>query len=526
MNRPKSLRVVLIKPSKYNTDGWVERFRWGSMPNCSLPYLASLTPRELLGVPVEVHAIDEYVHTDLRYLDLLEAEPGHRTLLGLVGIQSHQFHRALDLAALASQRGALAILGGPHPMTCDTSMIHGRGPSFALSEAERIWEQVLRDAIEHGELAPSYGGDARWTGTLDPPVLQPPSSADLRRYASRLLGIYPARGCPYRCSFCSIIKIAGRQVRSQPLETTLASLRAAQHAGAGAIFFTSDNFNKYPEATRLLDAMIDEGLQLPFIVQCDLQVYRQGELIEKLGRAGCIQIYLGMESFDRQSLLEVQKLQNRPEHYRDVRQLCRQHGIACHFTNILGFMSHTEETILEHLEVLRSFDPDLASFYILTPLPGTEQYDDFMARGLVTERNLDRFDASHLTFDHPHLSHERLVDLAYRCYREFYDLRSIFRHVAQLLHGASSFKRGAFIKNVFGLAMLSRRASRGSLSGRREMTLDFAGGLFRRKVDRVSDYLDLRRETYGFELAPLPTSLRLSAHDEELNRQAKLRVID
>lgn len=45
-----------------------------------------------------------------------------------------------------------------------------------------------------------------------------------------LLGIYPARGCPYVCNFCSVIKLAGRAVRSQPVETTLASLRAAKAA--------------------------------------------------------------------------------------------------------------------------------------------------------------------------------------------------------------------------------------------------------------------------------------------------------
>src|SRR5712692_9092380 len=62
----KSLRVVLVKPSKYAADGAVERFRRGFMPNSTLPYLASLTP-----AAYEVHAIDEYVETDLAYLDLL-----------------------------------------------------------------------------------------------------------------------------------------------------------------------------------------------------------------------------------------------------------------------------------------------------------------------------------------------------------------------------------------------------------------------------------------------------------------------
>src|SRR5438093_384301 len=100
-----SLRVIILKPSKYAADGYVERFRWGFMPNSTVPYVRSMTPASVAGTPVEVHSIDEYVHTDLRYLSLLGRRPGGRTLLALVGVQSHQFHRALDLVALhAHQR--------------------------------------------------------------------------------------------------------------------------------------------------------------------------------------------------------------------------------------------------------------------------------------------------------------------------------------------------------------------------------------------------------------------------------------
>ena len=76
-----------------------------------------------------------------------------------------------------------------------------------------------------------------------------------------MLGLYPARGCPFLCNFCSVTKIAGRRIRSQSISTTLDSLRAAKAAGGRAIMFTSDNFNKYPEAEELLTAMVEEQLQ-------------------------------------------------------------------------------------------------------------------------------------------------------------------------------------------------------------------------------------------------------------------------
>src|SRR4029079_1948726 len=107
------LRVVILKPSKYTSDGSVERFRWGFMPNSTVPHVRSMTPADVGGTRVEGHAIDEYVHTDLGYLSLLGRPRGGRTLLALVGVQSHQFHRALDLAAYARRNGCMAVVGGP-----------------------------------------------------------------------------------------------------------------------------------------------------------------------------------------------------------------------------------------------------------------------------------------------------------------------------------------------------------------------------------------------------------------------------
>ncbi len=127
----QSLQVVIIKPSKYMADGAVERFRRGFMPNSTVPHIRSMTPKEMAHVRNETHAIDEYVYTDLQYLKLLKPTRNARTLVALVGVQSHQFHRALDLAALAQNNGCMVVIGGPHIMTCETSMLHGLGISFA-----------------------------------------------------------------------------------------------------------------------------------------------------------------------------------------------------------------------------------------------------------------------------------------------------------------------------------------------------------------------------------------------------------
>jgi radical SAM family protein len=506
---PQALQVVIIKPSKYLANGFVERFRRGFMPNSTVPYMRSMVPGEVDGTPVETHAIDEYVHTDHKYLRLLSPPQGKRTLVALVGVQSHQFHRALDLAAYAHSNGCLAVIGGPHVMTCDTSMLHGRGVSFAQAEAELVWPEILHDAAG-GELQPVYGRDRRWQQELAAPVLAPPSRSGLCRYVIPMLGVYPARGCPFLCNFCSVTKIAGRRIRSQSIDTTLASLRAAKAAGVRMIMFTSDNFNKYPEAEELLTAMVDERLGLQFFVQCDTQIVRQEQLVDLLGKAGCFQMFVGTESFNRQTLLAAQKGQNRPETYRDIVRLCRDHGISPHFSNIIGFPQDTEQEVHEHLEVLRELAPTWASFYILCPIPGTEQYDDFLAEGLITEQNLDRFDTTCLTWRHPSLSRQRLSDLLFECYRKFFSWRHTLNNIRNLRFrngtGRLAEAMGSLAMSLFVRYSAWRR------------THPMSGGVGRVRLDGDEDYLPQRTRMFGFERAPLPQSLQLPAAENQLNQ--------
>lgn len=493
MNSARPLNVVLIKPSKYAPDGVVERFRAGFMPNSTLAHLRSLTPAHIRGRPVHVRAIDECVATGLAYLKWLT--PASCDLLAAVGVQSHQMHRALDLCALARHNGVpCAVIGGPHTMTCDTSPVEGRGVSFAIAEAELIWPQILDDAAS-GSLLPLYGAGQRWADRLDPPVLIPPSKRDSRSYVIPMTGIYPARGCPYTCSFCSVVKIAGSAVRGQPVDTTIASLAAAAKAGVRLVMFTSDNFNKYSDARALLRAMIDENLRIPFFVQCDVQLERDEELIALLARAGCAQVFVGVESFRRDTLKSVRKFQNDPRAYANLISLCHRHGVSTHFSNIIGFPDQNERAVLDHLDLLRDLRPFMASFYILTPIPGTDQYEDFRANGLIADSNLDRFDATCLVWRHPHLSPQRLARLISHCYSRFYAAPDVLSKLLANRWNASRF--------VHSLGLIYPAYARlAALRGMHPM----AGGFLPVSRDRAADYLPLRRGRFDIDLLPLPAS--------------------
>jgi len=491
------LRVVLIKPSKYRPDGTVERFRTGFMPSATLYHIASLTPREVSGRTLEVHVVDESVRQDLGYLQLLHRHAGTTTLVALVGVQSHQFHRALDLAAYARTHGVKhCVIGGPHPMTCDTRFLQNRGVAFALAEAELIWREILHDAVA-GELKPVYGGAQRWAEVLPGVVIDPPSPEDLLHYWAPMLGLYPVRGCPYQCKYCSVIKIAGRHVRSPPIESTLESLRRARNAGIRMVMFVSDNFNKFPDIRQLLEEMIRQDLGLSFHCQCDTQIARDPALIELMGRAGCYEIFVGVESISRDTLKAAGKFHNDPARYEALVRMCREAGIRAHFSNIIGFPDQDESAVRSHVDALKQLSPTIVSFYILTPIPGTEQYHEFRSAGLINERNLDRFDATHATWDHPNLSGAELERLLYQCYVDYCD----------------------FLRKKGGLPAKDRRDVEFIRYMAAHRMHPMSGGIDRVVLDRAADYSDLRRNLYGIDLVPLPDNLQLSPQDEALNRR-------
>jgi len=519
MNLPSKLRVIVLKPSKYYTDGYVERFRFGFMPNSTPIFMRSLTPDMVEGVPVEVELIDEYTHNNLDYLQLLHEEEGVRTLLALVGVQSHQMHRAIDLAAYARKHGVkLCVLGGPHAMTCETDSIQNCGLSISQSEAEVAWPEILQDAVLKNELKPVYGTETRWIKKLDSPVLRPPDSKYIgwiRRFAGGTMGIHPARGCPYTCNFCSVIKISGRNMRSQSIETIISSIRAAKEAGIRHISFTSDNFNKYADAVELLNAMIEEDFNVSFGVQCDVQVGRQPEFIKLLGRAGCHQIFVGVESFNRETLMAASKYQNDIELYKLIVQYCEESGIDTFFSSIFLFPTDTPESIAEHMRKKRELRPQHAMFHLLTPIPGTDQYDDFLARGLITETNLDRFDSTCVTWKHPTISQDFAFDLLWKAYRDFYNVKDVTIKLLKTYRRRGFSAGNAYCFRSVAMAVFARICVF-------LKTHPGRGGMVSTRIDHVDDYITLRRDMYGLSLIPLPKSLKLSPEDEEFNRNAKI----
>ena len=154
--------------------------------------------------------------------------------------------------------------------------------------------------------------------------------------------------------------------------------------------------------------------------------------------------------------------------------------------------------------------PTWASFYILCPIPGTEQYNDFLAEGLIIEQNLDRFDTTCLTWRHPCFSRERFSESLFECFRKFFSLRHALQNVRdEMTLGIQRLlarSAGSMAMSLFNRFCAWRQ------------THPMSGGIMRILRDRATDLIALRKATFGIELAPLPRSLQLSAAKSQPNQ--------
>ena len=451
MTGRKVFRIFLVKPSHYDEDGYVIQWARSTIPSNSLASVYGLTERcaeeRVLGddVEIEVTPYDEtnFVIPVEKIIREIKAADGG--FVGLVGVQTNQFPRAIDLARQFLAADITVVAGGFHISGCiamlpklppDIQEAQNMGVILYSGEADGRMDVLLQD-VYRGETKPLYNyiSDLPDMGDAAPPFL--PEEVN-RRVAGCYTSFDAGRGCPFECSFCTIINVQGRKSRYRSADEIESIVRINVAQGMTRFFITDDNFARNKNWEAILDRLIylreEEGLRFKFIMQIDTMAHRTPRFIEKSARAGCNRVYIGLENLNPDNLLEVKKRQNKIWEYRKMLQLWKEHGIIIYVGYILGFPSDTPESIRRDIELLkRELPVDLVEFLILTPLPGSADHQRMHAAGTWMDPDMNKYDLEHVTARHPTMSAEELEAV----YREAWDQYYTPEHVETVL------KRGA-----------------------------------------------------------------------------------
>jgi hypothetical protein len=407
-------------------------------------------------------------------------------LVALVGVQSNQYPRALDIAAPFRAAGIAVAMGGFHVSGC-LSMLDGRavdldacremGIAMFAGEAEGRLELVLRDAAG-GKLAPVYNF------MKDLPALQGTPAPFLpKRFVARTLELSASfdagRGCPYQCSFCTIINVQGRASRHRSADDIEQLLRLNWAQGIHKFFITDDNFARNKDWEAIFDRLIRlrevDGIPLGLMIQVDTLCHKIPRFIAKAKRAGVTRVFIGLENVNPDNLAAAKKRQNKITEYRKMLLAWKAQGIITLAGYILGFPADTPDSIRRDIAIIQKELPlDVVEFFCLTPLPGSEDHQKLWNRGIPMEPDLNTYDVEHVCTAHAKMSKaewEAIYREAWSLYYTPAHLKTLMRRaaatgvpMASLLKVLVSFATTVRLENVHplqsGILRLKRRSER------------------------------------------------------------------
>jgi hypothetical protein len=446
------LTLYLIKPSHYDDDGYVIQWARSAIPSNTLAVLHGLAvdcrARRVLGahVDIEIIAIDE-ANTRVRPERIADAiaASGGRGLVCLVGVQSNQFPRAVDLARRFRAKGTQVAIGGFHVSGClamlpelpdDLAEAQALGVSLFAGEAEGRFETVLIDAYV-GRLKPMYNFMDDLPGLEGAPLPILPV-ADVTRTAGAFASFDAGRGCPFQCSFCTIINVQGRKSRTRTPDDIEAIIRTNLARGVKRFFITDDNLarnrNWEPMFDRLIALRRDEKLDFHLIIQVDTLCHRILRFIEKAAAAGVRRVFIGLETINPESLVGAKKKQNRIAEYRAMLLAWKRVGCTTFAGYILGFPADTPESIVRDIKIIqRELPLDLLEFSCLTPLPGSEDHQKLAAGGVAMDPDMNKYDIEHVVTDHSSMSKsewQSVYRLAWETYYTPEHMATVMRRAA------------------------------------------------------------------------------------------------
>jgi hypothetical protein len=469
----RRFRVALIKPSHYDDDGYVIRWWRATIPSNSLACLYGIAidcaERNVLGpdVAIDIEAIDETnTRIGLPALIARFRSDDNFGLVALVGVQSNQYPRALDIARPLRQAGIAVMIGGFHVSGC-LAMLDGRaveldacrdmGISIFAGEAEGWFDRILRDAAA-GRLEPLYDAMKNLPGMEGTPVPFLPKQS-----VARTLGLSTSfdagRGCPYQCSFCTIINVQGRKSRYRSADDVEQLVRLNWAEGIHKFFITDDNFARNRNWEAIFDRLIklreSDGIPLGLMIQVDTLCHRIPNFVEKAKRAGVTRVFIGLENINPDNLAAAKKRQNKITEYRAMLLAWKAHGIMTLAGYILGFPADTPETIRRDIAIIqRELPLDVLEFFCLTPLPGSEDHQTLWRNGVAMEPDLNKYDVEHVCTAHATMTRQQWEAI----YAEAWSLYYTHGHMTTLLRRAAATEvpLGSLVKVLVSFATMVR----------------------------------------------------------------------
>jgi len=203
--------------------------------------------------------------------------------------------------------------------------------------------------------------------------------------AVRSAPLLTSYGCPYNCLFCATRTISGYKVAYRPIENVLAEIEfLVQEYGVQELAFIDDCFlADRSRVEQLLNALMEKQLGLTWKAATVSAWHLDDELMELMGRSGCRQITISVESGCDRVLHKIVRKPLKLATVPPIVKKCRELGINIAANFVIGFPGETWEEIRTTMRFAEDCDFDLVHFHIATPLPETDLYKVALEQNLL-----------------------------------------------------------------------------------------------------------------------------------------------
>ncbi len=397
----------------YHLFGRVRAF----MPPQGLLLIAAYMPE---GWPVRF--IDENVKpasaADFAWADVVMVSGMH--------VQAPQIH---DIARRATAAGKVTALGGP-----SVSGAPEMYPEFDYLHVGEIGDGTDRLIATFDESCAPPRAQVRFETVERLPLPDFPIPAyHLIRLDRYLLGsLQFSSGCPYRCEFCDIPALYGRQPRLKTPQQIAAELDAmlAQRYHPSVIYFVDDNFIGNRKATReMLPHLIawqkHRGFPLQFACEATLNIAKQNEILELMRQAEFETIFVGIETPEVDALKHMRKEQNATLPILGSIATLNSYGFEVTSGIILGLDTDTADTEARLKAFIDASRVPILTINLLQALPKTPLWDRLHRAGRVIADDAGL--ESNVRFLRPH---DEVVETWRRCIAHAYDPERLFQRLA------------------------------------------------------------------------------------------------
>jgi len=342
--------------------------------------IAGLTPDDF-----EVDLYDEALSGAITE----ESDLKEYDLVGITGFIGH-FSRAREIAQVFRKRGVPVAIGGPG-VSSQPKLYHDDFDFLFIGEGELIWPRFLAD-WKKGNPRRIYSQFGGVDLALTPNPRWDSIAGQLRYYY--LGAVQTSRGCPFDCEFCDVGLLFGKRYRTKPIDKVLQEISNLEKLGIRTISFCDDNFVGNPHyAKELLQELIslNKSFRRPlgFGSEMSINLAKDEKMLELMADANFREIFIGIESPNKESLKEINKLQNfRSNLIEDIRKI-QSYGVPIRGSLIVGFDQDGKDIFDQHFQFAQESYLAVPSIRVLMAPPGTRLWNRLRKEGRLLRTDSD-----------------------------------------------------------------------------------------------------------------------------------------